>query len=118
MNAAAFGATVSETIVFRRPIFEHLCDYRGVQEFPAFVKHGGVMPRRPTEVHRADAPLAWRVIQVLHTEVNVVVAARSARRVYRLKVFGALPYAPERSGAFVLVAVDYSDRPYWWISLP
>lgn len=76
------------------------------------------MPRRPTEVRRTDAPLVWRVIEVLHTEINTVFAARPARRVYRLHVFGALPYAPERSGSFALVAVDYSDRPYWWISLP
>ncbi|MEV3925921.1 hypothetical protein [Actinomadura coerulea] len=86
-----------------------------MREFPAIIKHEGVIPRRPTEVRRADAPLTWRVVEVLHTETDVVVAERSARRVYRLLVAGPMPYAPEKDGKFELLAVDYIDQPYWSI---
>ncbi|MES9536674.1 MULTISPECIES: hypothetical protein [unclassified Actinomadura] len=37
-----------------------------MQEFPAFLEHEGVLPRRPTEIRRADAPLSWRVIEVVN----------------------------------------------------
>lgn len=69
------------------------------------------MPRRPTEVRRTDPPLTWRVVEVLRTESDVVIAARPARKVYHLQVFGPLPYAAERNGKFELMAVDYAGRP-------
>ncbi|MEU8310355.1 hypothetical protein AB0C84_42975 [Actinomadura sp. NPDC048955] len=85
-----------------------------MREFPAYVSHEG-LPRKPTEVRLANAPLRWRVIEVLNAAQNVVIKERPARKIYHLLVFGPMPYAPERSGEFELIAVDYVDRSYWWI---
>ncbi|MEU8310346.1 hypothetical protein AB0C84_42930 [Actinomadura sp. NPDC048955] len=84
-----------------------------MREFPAFVSHEG-LPRKPTEARLTDAPLRWRVVEVLNAAQNVAIEERSARKVYHLLVFGPMPYAPEQSGKFEFIAVDYVDRPYWW----
>ncbi|MBO2465012.1 hypothetical protein [Actinomadura violacea] len=85
-----------------------------MDEFPAVVKHAG-LPRRPTEVRRADTGMTWRVVEVRAAEKDVEHHGRAAETVYRLLVFGAMPYRPERDGQFEMITVNYLNRPYWWV---
>lgn len=91
-----------------------MCDDGLVAEYPTTIKHTGI-PRRPTEVHRVDTGMAWRVVEVLAVERDIDHQGRPAETVYRLLVFGALPYRPEIDGQFEMIAVNYQNRPYWWI---
>lgn len=91
-----------------------MCEYGLVIEFPTTIKHTGI-PRRPTEVRRADTGMTWRVVEVLTAERDVEHQGLAVETVYRLLVFGALPYRPETEGQFELIAVNYQNRPYWWV---
>jgi hypothetical protein len=88
-----------------------------VSEFATTIKHAGV-PRKPTDVRRVDTGMTWRVVEVLSAERDVDHGGRRAEAVYRLRVFGPLPHRAARDGPFELIAVNYVQRPYWWVSLP
>jgi hypothetical protein len=76
---------------------------------------------QPRRVVHAGRLLTWSVLEVLAEWTHPGWPQRTygkpgPQRKYRLRVAGPLPWHPERSGEFILVATSYGDRPgTWWI---